>query len=204
MSTSRSTFRDFGILPANATAPQGILRCSLSTGQMIGQYLGTVFILGMGLGLGFLFAREGSTANWVVAGITVAGCLVLAYFATRNDYSPIELDGTTLRARHLYTRRVVERSIEDIEELRTHVFQLRSGATLISEALTGVIRAIEIRFRDGTRFKVSRADPAMAGAQALIEGIVYRMSQAGEIVAVLAEFNGKPIVRRIVWKTRET
>jgi hypothetical protein len=99
---------------------------------------------------------------------------------------------------------VVERSIEDIEQLRTQVYQARSVATGISEALTGLIRAIEIRFRHGTRFRISRADPAMAGAQELIEGVIYWMSQVSEIAPVIGRVNCKPIVRQIIWKTAES
>jgi hypothetical protein len=87
MSTSRDRFRDFGILPVDAVMPAGIVRCSLSTAQIVVQYSGTVVILGFGLGLGFLLAKQGTTTNVVFAGIMVAGALTLAYFGTRDDYS---------------------------------------------------------------------------------------------------------------------
>jgi hypothetical protein len=37
----------------------------------------------------------------------------------------------------------------------------------------------------------------------LIEGVIYRMSQAGAITAMMGEHQGRPIVRRIGWKALE-
>jgi hypothetical protein len=44
---------------------------------------------------------------------------------------------------------------------------------------------------------MSRFDDAHRGG-------IYRMAQASEIVAVMGEYNGKPIVRRIGWRELET
>jgi hypothetical protein len=204
MDSSREAFREFGILPSDVAVPQESVRCSLSTGQIIGQYLFTAVMISLGFGVGIplaIFGPPGSAAGGV---LLAAGFLGLTCFATRNDYAWIELDGPVLRARHLYTRRIVERSIGDIKEIQTHVYLLHTEAAIIMERLTGVIRAYEIRFHDGIRFRASRSDPAMAGAQELIEGVIYRMSQAGEITAVMGEYKGRPIVRRIGWKVLET
>jgi hypothetical protein len=203
MGISREAFRDFGILPGDVAAPQETVRCSLSTGQIIGQYLFTAFMICLGLGVGIplaIFGPPGSAAGGV---LLAAGFLVFIYLAIRNDYAWIELDGPVLRARHLYTRRMVERSIGDIKEIQTHVYQLHSEAAIIMERLTGVIRGYEIRFHDGVRFRASRSDPAMAGAQELIEGVIYRMAQAGEITAVMGEYKGRPMVGRIGWRELE-
>jgi hypothetical protein len=204
LGSSREAFREFGILPGDVTAPQGIVRCSLSTGQIIGQYLFTAFMISLGLVVGIplaIFGPPGSAAGGV---LLAAAFLVFVCLAIRNDYAWIELDGPILRARHLYTRRIVERSIDDIKEIQTHVYLLHSEAAIIMERLTGTIRGYEIRLHDGIRFRASRSDPAMAGAQELIEGVIYRMSQAGAITAVMGEYKGRPIVRRIGWKALET
>jgi hypothetical protein len=203
MNRSDDAYRNTGILPDDAAEPPGIVCCSFSTGQVIGQYLGTIAVSAFGLGMGALVAMNGSTANLIAGGIVAAGFLALVYLITRNDYCPIELDGTILRARHLYTRRVVERTIDDIQEIQTCLFQGQSPAIAVMEALTGPIRAYEIRFHDGFRLRIPRSDPAMANGQALVEGVIYRMAQAGEIVAVMGEYNEKPIVRRIGWKALE-
>ena len=121
--------------------------------------------------------------------------------ATRNDYAWVELDGEIIRAKHLYTRRLVERSIEEIEDLLTLVFQVRTAATLTAEAWLGRVRGIMIRFYDQrTPLLVSRADPAMRNARELIEAIVYRMAEKGEVDAEVINFDSRPLIRRIYWK----
>jgi hypothetical protein len=204
MGSSGEAFRDFGILPGDVAAPQGIVRCWLSTGQIIGQYLFSAFMIFLGLGMGIPMVLFGRPEIMAIDVVVASFFLGLTYFATRNDYAWIELDGPVLRARHLYTRRIVERSIRDIKAVQTHVYLMHTVAVSIVEWLTGVIRGYEIQFHDGVRFRASRSDPAMAGAQALIEGVIYRMSQAGAITAVMGEYKGKPIVRRIGWKELET
>jgi hypothetical protein len=58
-----------------------------------------------------------------------------------------------------------------------------------------------IRFRGKpSPFRVARADPAMKNAKELIEAIVFRMSEKGEVDAELIDFEGKPLIRRIHWK----
>ncbi len=131
----------------------------------------------------------------MAAAVPLVGFGYIVYRATGNVYAWIELDGDTLRAKHLYTRRVVERTIGEIEELRTLVFNT------LEALLLGRIRRITIRFRDWrTPLAVSRADPAMTNAKELIEAVVYRMSEYGEIDTEIAIWMGKPFIRRIYWK----
>ena len=123
------------------------------------------------------------------------------FLATHNDYRWVELDGITLRAKHLYTGRVIERSIGDIAGLRTIVYEVRTHAIVITEHLLGRVRGIEVRFRDGlTPLRINRADPAMTNAHELIEAIVYRITEFGEVDAEVVEFAGHPLVRSIHWK----
>ncbi|MHB1425321.1 MAG: hypothetical protein ACYC3I_19295 [Gemmataceae bacterium] len=111
--------------------------------------------------MGLFFARTLTfPSNVLVAAALLAGFGILVYLATRNDYSWVELDGETLRAKHLYSRRVIERSIDDIEDLLTLVFQVRSAVTRITEAWLGRVRGIMIRFRDQrTPFQVGNRSP---------------------------------------------
>jgi hypothetical protein len=142
-------------------------------------------------------------ANVFAPAATLVAFSYIVYRATRNDYVWIELDGETLRAKHLYSRRVVERSIAEIDDLLTLVFQVRTTETLLVEAWLGRIRGILIRFQDGrTPLQVSRADPAMKNARELIEAVIYRMSQRGEVDAEVINFEDKPLIRRIHWKQR--
>ena len=122
MSDSREASRDFGILPGDVAEPREIVRCSLSTGQIIGQYLLTTFLISLGLGIGLPLAIMGPPEAVLMGGWLAAVALGFTWFGTRHDYAWIELDGPVLRARHLDTRRMVERSIGDVEEIRTHAY----------------------------------------------------------------------------------
>ena len=100
---------------------------------------------------------------------------------------------------------MIKRSIDEIEDLLTLVFQIRTAATHITESWLGRVRGVEIRFRDKcTPFRVSRADPKMRNAKKLIEAIVFRMSEMGEVDAEMIELEGKPIIRRIHWENGHT
>ncbi len=195
-------FRDFGILPDGVSPPAETVRSYLPWGHVIAQFLGTALMSGLGIGGALLMALTMPFPMNVFAPIApLAGFGYIVYLATRNDYAWVELDGQQLRAHHLYTRRMIERPIEEIEELLTLVFQVRTAATLITEAWLGRVRGIEIRFRDKrTPFRVCRADPAMKNAKELIEAVVYRMSEKGEVDAEVINLEGKALIRRIYWK----
>jgi hypothetical protein len=202
MSGPPDLFRDFGILPHGVAPPGGRVRAYLPWVHVIAQYLGTGLMAGLGIGMGLVLALTlPLPVNLLAAAATLAGFGYIVYRATRNDYSWVELDGDTIRARHLYTRRGVERSIEEIDDLLTYVFLVRTAETLLTDAWLGRVRGIMIRFRDQrTPLPVNRVDPAMTNARELIEAIVYRMSQKGEVDAEVISFEGKPLIRRIHWK----
>jgi hypothetical protein len=195
-------FRDFGVIPYGIAAPPETVRCYLPWGHIIGQYVFTSVMAGFGIGIGVLFAVTlPIPANVLASAAALGGFGYVIYYATRNDYSWVELAGDTLRARHLYTQRVIKRTIDEIEDLLTLVFQIQTVATRISESWLGRVRGVEIRFRDNrTPFRVSRADPKMRNAKKLIEAIVLRMSEKGEVDAEMIELEGKPMIRRIYWK----
>jgi hypothetical protein len=58
-----------------------------------------------------------------------------------------------------------------------------------------------IRFHDQcTPLQVCRADPAMKNSKELMEAIIYRMSEKGEVDAEVIDLEGNPLIRRIHWK----
>jgi hypothetical protein len=196
-------FRDFGVIPHGVSRPAGTVRSYFPWYHVLGQYVMTCLLSGLGIGGMLLFlVTFPFPVNAVVATVPLAGFGALVYFANRNDYLWVELDGDTLRARHLYTGRVIERSVGEIEDLLTVVFLHRSAVEVaIVEAWLGRIRGIKIRFRDGrTPLFVSRTDPAMKNAKELIEAVAYRMSAAGEVDAEMIDFEGTPMIQRIHWK----
>lgn len=195
-------FRDIGIFPKGAAAPPQIVRAYFTRGHVIGQYFGTCLMASLGMGMTAVFALTlPSPANLLAAALSLAGFPFILYLANRNDYIWVELNGATLRAKHLYTRHVVERPIEEIEDLLALVTLVRTVEVLIVEAWLGRIRGILIRFSDKrTPLQICRADPAMTNARELIEAIIYRMAERGEVDAEIVNLEGTPLIRRIFWK----
>ena len=201
MPQSPQIFREFGIIPDRVASPSGTIRAYFSWGHVIGQYIATGLLLLFGSGLAVLFAF---TLPWPVNLLAAVAGLAMfaaaAYFVGRNDYVSIELDGETIRAKHLYTGRITSRSVREIDELITLVLQVQNLTTTIVNAWLGRVRGVEIRFRDGRwPIRISRVDPKMINAQELTEAIVYRMSQIGELDADVADVQGSPLIRRIYW-----
>jgi hypothetical protein len=160
----------------------------------------TCLVSALGIAFAVSWAQsQDFPANVAAAAVPLIVFGYIVYRVTKNDYAWIELDGDTLRAKHLYTRWLVERTIGEIEDLRTSVFPFTlEGA--ITASLLGRVRAITIRFRDWrTPLSVSRADPAMKNAKELIEAVVYRMSEYGEVDTEIAITMDKPFIRRIYW-----
>jgi hypothetical protein len=199
MPASLDLFRDHGIIPDQVQPPAGPVRASLGTGTVIGQFIGTGVMLALGIGMAVVVSFAAPfPANVGVAILPLALFGGIVFFVTRKDYAWIELDGHTIRARHLYTRWTVERKIEDVQELLTMVFQVRNLTTVLTEKMVGRVRGIQIRFRDGkTPLYVSRADPKMTNAKELIEAIVYRLWESGPVDAEVIDFEGAPLIRRI-------
>src|SRR4051812_30092836 len=105
-------FRDFGILPGDTPPPEGTVRSHLPRSHVFGQYAGTVLMSSLGLGMAAVVAFGLPFPAGALAGLLPLGLFgTIVYLATRNDYHWVELDGTTIRACHLYTRRLVERPI---------------------------------------------------------------------------------------------
>jgi hypothetical protein len=202
MANPPDPFRNFGILPENAPVPPTRVRADFSTGTLIGQYVGGVFLSAIAVGIAvlcwFVMPFPGSI---IFGALIVLGWGVLLYLLTRNDYAWVELDGTTLRAKHLYTGQLVERPLREVKDLFTHILPMQLVAAVLIEAWLGRIRGVVIRFRDGkTPLYVSRADPAMRNARELIQAIVYRMGQIAPLDAEVVDLEGAPLVRRVFWK----
>jgi hypothetical protein len=196
------SFRDFGILPDGVPPPPEKVRSYLSRGRIVGQYIGSGLVSALGGGLAVLLVLTMPfPLNLLGFAAAFAGFGSVLYLATHNDYRWVELDGKFLRAKHLYTGRVIERSIEEIGTLATIVYPIRRIQTVIIETILGRVKGIEIRFHDQrTPMRVLRSDPAMTNAKELIEAVVFRMAQVREVDAEIIEFAGKPHVQYLHWK----
>lgn len=202
MPQSPDVFRQFGIIPDQVAPPPPLVRAYFGWGHMIGQYIASGMFLLFGIGIGALFFF---TIDWplnipvALGGFGMFG--VVVFLMARNDYGWIELEGNTLRARHLYTQRIVERPLSEVAELHTLVLQVQNLTTTVVNAWQGRVRGIEVRFRDGrTPLRISRVDPKMTNAQPLAEAIVYRMSQLGELDAEVVDLRGSPLLKRIFYR----
>lgn len=186
------------------TPPRERVRGFFSGTRLFGQYFGTTCLFLVGLALTVF---EGLYLPWplnvlaCVSSLTTFG--VLCYLSTRNDYRWVEVDEGRIRAEHLYTRKLIERSISEIESLNTVVHPTGSSGlqAAILEKLLGRVKAIDVRFSDRrTSIRIQRVDPAMTNAQELIEALLFRMGQIKELDAEIVQYKGSPLVRRIYWK----
>jgi hypothetical protein len=202
MPQSPQVFREFGIIPDRVEPPPQQLRAYFSWGHIVGQYIATGLLVLFGLGIAVLFAFTlPLPLNILAALVALSLGGGLACLVGRNDYMWVELDGHTIRAKHLYTGRITERSIDEIDHLQTLVLQVQNLTTMIVNVWLGRVRGIMLHFRDKRwPIMVSRVDPKMTNAQQLMEAIVYRMSERGEIDAEVIDFRGTPLIRRIYWK----
>ncbi len=202
MAKQESSFRDFGILPVGLRPPADRVRCFLSTGRVVGQWIGTVLVASVGVVLAVVFLIFfPPPLSLLGAAAAVVAFAAFVHLATHNDYRWIELDGTTLRARRLYTGRIIERSIDEIDCLGTMVYQVGGDTTAVIEGLLGRVKGVEVRFRDQrTPLRVLRADPAMTNAAELIEALLYRMRQQRELDTEVVNWVGKQLVRRVWWQ----
>jgi len=204
MSPSLDKFRDYGLISPATRPPTGVIRAPYSGGQIIGQYIATALMTGLGLILTLVCLLVPPLPyNLLLPLLPLAGFGCLIWLATRNDYAWIELEGRTLRAKHLYTGQIIERPVDEIDDLLTMVFQVRTVATLVTEAWLGRVRGILIRFDDQrTPLQVTRTDPAMSNAAELIAAIVYRLAETGTVEVEMTQRDGQPLVRR-VWRKRD-
>ena len=130
-----------------------------------------------------------------------AGMAFLIYFATRNDYRWIELDGPLLTAKHLYTGALVIREIDEIAEVRTITMPQVDLASSLTAGWLGRVKGFRILFRDGKApLHVNRTDPAMKDACLFMESLFQAMKEAAPVEAEVADIDGSPLVIRVSWK----
>jgi hypothetical protein len=179
-------FREFGLVSSGVTPGSEIVRSYLTSAQIAGQYLCSGLVLSFGLAIGFSSMFELSfPANLIIGPGIIDLWAFGLWFLYRRDYAWVELDGDTLRARHLYTRRVIERSVDEIEDLIAVLPH----------------RGFEIRFQDKRLpLRIQRVDPAMKNATELIASVISRMVQRADLDADLMSYCGDRLIRRIYWK----
>jgi hypothetical protein len=201
MAERRPTFRDFGVIPAGLPEPAEVVRCFFSRGRVMGQYLATAVVAVVGLGLSILAALFlTSPLNLLGCAAFVAAFGVFVCMVTRNDYGLIELQGETLRAKHLYSGRTIERSISDVDSIESILIRSTHLETAVIAAMFGRIKGVDVQFRGGFSLRIQRSDPAMTNAEEMIQGILYRMKQQEELEFDILELEGQPALKRVYRK----
>lgn len=201
--------RNFGILPADQPIPTGKVRSEMKTGTIIGQYAFSVIFLGSFGLAGLVLLAVGIFANitfesrGICIGLGVFFSCATAFIASlalAHDYQWVELDGETLRAKHLYSRRVSERPVKEINDILTEVIMIKTLAVRIVEKRSGRIRAFAFRFHDLPKgIKIFR--PEMTNVAELVSAVIGAMSRHGPVEPEIINMEGSPMVRRVHWAT---
>lgn len=204
-SQREQTLRMYGIAPRRAPPSTAPIRSRLTTGNIIGQWI-AFLMFGVGpvlLGALLLIVVPHLPTRLGLGGFFVFLGLILGFLITRDGNEWVELDGDILRWKHLFNRRVSERHASDIDAIVTLTLAYRNLTVRIVEGIFGRIKGFEFRFPDMKQgVRIYRADPAMTNVQELVEAVVAKMYQYGDVVPNIVDFEGTPLIRRLTLKRR--
>lgn len=160
----------------SAGKPDQTVRAYFRLGQRLGQYLAMLFIASLTIGLAcFLFRFAPFPGSLFGVLLIAAGCSI-CWFVGRHDYAWVELTADKLRAQHLYTKRIVEFPIDEVDRLEM--------VDVTPRMLFGPKRVIVRLWDERQPLLISISDPAMKNAKELIAALNDRLTQriiAGEI-----------------------
>lgn len=182
------------------------VRSSLTTGHVIGQWVAFVLFGICPVALGLLLLIVIPVLE-VRLGVGVFFCIlgaVLGVLIAHDVNAWVEVDGNMLRWKHLFTRRVHERQICELDAIVTLTLAVRTAVVRIAEGVFGRIKGFDFRFRGTKRgVRIFRADPAMTNVRELVEAVVNRLYLYGDVVPEIVNFEGKPLIRRLTLRRRE-
>ncbi len=193
--------RNYGLTPQRGASTRGPIRSSLSTSAIIGQWV-AFFLFGISpnlLGLVFLTLMPAP-----LMGISMGICFclfggIMGYLIAHDVNEWVEIDGDTLRWRQLFTRQVDEHHVGELAEILTLTLAVRTLTVRIVEGIYGRIKGFEFRFPDMKRgVRVFRADPAMTNVRELLEAVITKMYEFGDVEPEVIELEGSPLIRRLV------
>jgi hypothetical protein len=199
------TLRMYGIQPRRTPLPSGPIRSRLTTGNIIGQWIAFV-LFGIGpvlLGLLLLAVVPVWQVRLGLGGFFSAFGLFLGFFIARDVNEWVEIDGDTLRWKHLFTRQVHERRIGEVEAIVTLTLAMRTLAVRVVEGIFGRIKGFEFRLSgEKSGVRVFRADPPMTNARELVEAAVTKLYDYGEVDPEIVDLEGTPLIRRLTLRRR--
>ncbi|QJW94273.1 hypothetical protein [Frigoriglobus tundricola] len=192
---------NFGVLFDELPPPPETIRCFLSPGRIRTKYVGAAILTVMGLGLAALFVILVPTqAGLPGCAASIAAFGVYLYLATRHVYRWVELDGDVIRSKHLYTGRIVERPIDEIDYLYSWGLQNGSLETVNLASLLALVGGMEIRFRDRpTPIPIMHADPAFLHAAPFLEAVIARMARVRPLDASFVRLGPRPHLCAVYW-----
>lgn len=197
--------RTFGILPERIQPVRGVIRSRLTTANIVGQWI-AFLMFGLGpflLGLLLLAVVPILEVRLGVGGFLCVLGLILGFLIARDVNEWVELDGSAFRWKHLFTWQVNERAVSELESIETLTLAFKTHGTEIIEAMYGRIKGFEFRFphmKQGVR--IFRTDPTMTNVRELVEAVVARMYQYGDVVPDMENFEGTPLVRRLTLRRK--
>ena len=199
--------KNFGILPAGQPIPTGIVRGSMRTSTIVGQYVFSILFLGFFALAGFVLLGVAFLASLTMETRLMLGALGVFFLCATafiyalgpaNDYQWVEIDGDTLRAKHLYTQKVTHRRIADINDILSEVLMIKTVAAQHRREAPGRIRAFAFRFHDLPKgIKIFR--PEMDNVAELVSAVIGKMSEYGQVQPEIINMEGSPMVRRVFW-----
>ena len=168
----------------------------LGTPLMLGPVLGGVWMLGLGVNA----ADFGEMAGFLCGGVALIALGAFLLYQASKGSVWVELDGDVLRARAMFTFRVTEHLIEEIEEVRTLVRVVRHAPeVIVTDALLGHVAGFEIRFR-GARRSFGLLSHDMNHVPELIGALLAHMAERGRLLPEMIQLQGRPILKRITWE----
>jgi hypothetical protein len=132
---------------------------------MLGPVVGGVCLL--------VLARPSVITVLGALGLCCAGVFI-AYHMTQN-YQWVEFDGTRIRGKRFWTRRLVENTLADVRDIRVLGAVVRNPVTRAIDATFGSVRGWEIRFHHGPSIVLVRYD--MKNAEQLVAAVEHALAQ---------------------------
>lgn len=139
---------------------------------------GPIFMLGPVIGAFFILFKAQLGFVSIVSAVALCGASAFITYHMTQNFQWVEFDGTNIRGRRFWTRRLVENSLENIRDIRVLGAVVKNTVTRGTDAILGEVRGWEIRFQNGPSIALVKYD--MKNAEQLVEAVENALGQRGE------------------------